>query len=40
MRDALGERIFDHFVAARRGKWASHIRHVSPREIDRYLNTC
>jgi len=39
MRDALGEHIFDHFVAAKRAEWDSYIRHVSPWEVDRYLNT-
>ena len=39
MRDALGDHIFDHFVAAKRAEWDSYIRHVSPWEIDRYLNT-
>jgi len=40
MRDALGEHIFDHFVAANMGGMGdSYIRHVSPWEIDRYLNT-
>lgn len=40
MRDALGENIFGHFVAAKRAEWDSYIRHVSPWEIGRYLNTC
>ena len=39
MRDALGEHIFDHFVTAKREEWDSYIRHVSPWEIERYLNT-
>jgi len=39
MQEALGEHIFDHFVAAKRAEWDSYIRHVSPWEIDRYLNT-
>jgi glutamine synthetase len=39
MKDALGDHIFDHFVAAKREEWDSYIRHVSPWEIDRYLNT-
>jgi glutamine synthetase len=39
MRDTLGDHIFDHFVAAKREEWDSYIRHVSPWEIDRYLNT-
>jgi len=38
MRDTLGDHIFDHFLAAKRAEWDSYIRHVSPWEIDRYLN--
>jgi glutamine synthetase len=37
MRDALGDHIFDHFLAAKRAEWDSYIRHVSPWEVDRYL---
>jgi glutamine synthetase len=39
IRETLGDHIFDHFVAAKRSEWDSYIRHVSPWEIDRYLNT-
>ena len=39
MRETLGEHIFGHFVAAKRAEWDSYIRHVSPWEIERYLNT-
>ena len=39
MRDTLGDHIFDHFLAAKRAEWDSYIRHVSPWEIERYLNT-
>jgi glutamine synthetase len=38
MRETLGDHIFDHFLAAKREEWDSYIRHVSPWEIDRYLN--
>jgi glutamine synthetase len=38
MRDALGDHIFDHFVAAKRAEWDSYIRHVSQWEIERYLS--
>jgi glutamine synthetase len=38
MRDALGEHIFEHFLAAKRAEWDGYIRHVSPWEIERYLN--
>ena len=39
MRETLGDHIFDHFLAAKREEWDSYIRHVSPWEIERYLNT-
>lgn len=39
MRETLGDHIFDHFVAAKRAEWDSYIRHVSPWEIEQYLNT-
>src|SRR4249920_837103 len=38
MRETLGDHIFEHFVAAKREEWDSYIRHVSPWEIERYLN--
>ena len=38
MRETLGDHIFDHFLAAKRAEWDSYIRHISPWEIDRYLN--
>jgi len=39
MRDTLGDHIFDHFLAAKREEWGDYMRHVSPWEVDRYLNT-
>jgi glutamine synthetase len=39
MRETLGDHIFDHLLAAKRSEWDSYIRHVSPWEIERYLNT-
>jgi glutamine synthetase len=39
MRETLGDHIFDHFLAAKRAEWDNYIRHVSPWEIERYLNT-
>ncbi len=39
MREALGDHIFDHFLTAKRTEWDSYIRHISPWEIERYLNT-
>jgi glutamine synthetase len=38
MRDTLGDHIFTHYLAAKRAEWDSFSRHVSPWEIDRYLN--
>jgi glutamine synthetase len=39
IRETPGDHIFDHhFLAAKRSEWNSCIRHVSPCEIDRYLN--
>jgi glutamine synthetase len=37
MRDVLGAHLFEHFVAAKREEWLDYIKHVSPWEIDRYL---
>jgi glutamine synthetase len=39
MRETLGEHIFNHFLAAKRAEWDGYIRHVSPWEIERYLDT-
>jgi glutamine synthetase len=39
VRDALGDHIFNHFLAAKRAEWDQYSRHVSPWEIDRYLNS-
>ena len=39
IRETLGDHIFDHFVDAKRAEWDSYIRHVSPWEVDRYLNS-
>jgi glutamine synthetase len=38
IKETLGDHIFSHFVAAKRAEWDSYIRHVSPWEIERYLN--
>jgi glutamine synthetase len=37
MRETLGEHLFDHFVTAKREEWLDYIKHVSPWEVDRYL---
>jgi len=39
MKDTLGDHIFDHFLAAKREEWSDYMRHVSPWEVARYLNT-
>jgi len=38
VRDALGEHIFEHFLAAKRDEWDDYSRQVSPWERDRYLS--
>ena len=35
VRDALGEHIVEHFLAAKRGEWDDYSRQVSPWERDR-----
>ncbi len=37
MRDTLGDHLFEHFLAAKREEWLEYIKHVSPWEVDRYL---
>ena len=37
MREMLGEHLFEHFVAAKREEWLDYIKHVSPWEVERYL---
>lgn len=38
VKDALGEHIVEHFLAAKRGEWDDYNRHVSPWERSRYLS--
>ena len=38
VRDALGDHIVEHFLAAKRGEWDDYLRHVSPWELERYLS--
>ncbi len=38
VRGALGEHVFDHFVAAKRGEWDDYRTQVTEWEIDRYLD--
>jgi glutamine synthetase len=38
MRETLGDHIYTHYLAAKRAEWDSFSRHVSPWEVDRYLN--
>jgi glutamine synthetase len=37
LREALGEHVFDHFVAAKEQEWAEYIAQVHDWEIERYL---
>ena len=37
IRGALGEHIYDHYLAAKRQEWAEYISVVHPWERDRYL---
>jgi glutamine synthetase len=37
MKEALGEHVFEHFVAAKEQEWADYIAQVHEWEIDRYL---
>jgi glutamine synthetase len=37
MRELLGGHLFEHFVAAKREEWLDYIKHVSPWEVERYL---
>ncbi|MGE0592044.1 MAG: type I glutamate--ammonia ligase [Vicinamibacterales bacterium] len=39
VRDACGDHIFEHFLAAKREEWDEYIRHVSRWELDRYLRS-
>jgi glutamine synthetase len=39
MRETLGDHTFNHFLAAKRAEWDHYSRHVSPWEIERYLNS-
>ncbi len=38
LKEALGDHIFDHYLAAKRQEWADYISHVHPWEQDRYLH--
>ena len=38
MREALGDHIWEHYIAAKRQEWADYISHVHPWERDRYLH--
>ena len=39
LKEALGDHIFNHYLAAKRQEWADYISHVHPWEQDRYLST-
>ena len=38
VQDALGERIFENFMAAKTEEWTDYRRHVSPWELERYFD--
>jgi len=37
VKEALGEHIYTHFMAAKREEWHEYIAQVHPWEVDRYL---
>ncbi len=37
MRAALGDHIFEHFVAAKKAEWGEYVAQVSQWEIDTYI---
>ncbi len=39
MKDALGEHVFDHFVAAKKREWSEYIAQVHDWELQRYLGS-
>ena len=39
VRDALGDHVYDHFVAAKRAEWDDYRTQVSDWEVERYLDT-
>ncbi len=39
LKEALGDHIFDHFIAAKRTEWQEFLAEVHPWEVDRYLTT-
>ncbi len=40
IQEALGEVIYDNFVEAKLEEWSEYRRHVSPWEVERYLDVC
>jgi glutamine synthetase len=38
IKDALGEHVYEHYLAAKRQEWADYISHVHPWEQKRYLS--
>jgi len=38
MKEALGDHIFDHFIAAKKAEWSDYISRVHQWELDRYLS--
>ncbi len=39
IRAALGDHIFEHFVAAKKAEWSDYVAQVTEWELDRYLDT-
>jgi glutamine synthetase len=39
MKEALGEHVFQQFIAAKRAEWAEYIAQVHDWEVDRYLGS-
>ena len=39
LREALGEHIFEHYLAAKRSEWRDYQSQVHPWEVERYLTT-
>jgi glutamine synthetase len=39
MKEALGEHVFQQFIAAKRAEWSEYIAQVHDWEVDRYLGS-
>jgi glutamine synthetase len=38
VREALGDHVFQHFIAAKTQEWQEYIAQVHPWEVERYLS--